>query len=76
MYFIPADFASETQACASNFSGSKNMGRRLYSSTFSLRLWKTHSPSPSTLYTPQWMNMPNFMSWNSRRACRFSGEGW
>ena len=20
------------------------------------------SPSPSTLYTPQWMNMPNFMS--------------
>src|SRR5262245_56071820 len=35
----------------------------------------THSPLPSTLYTPQWTNRPNFASWNQARAFRFSGDG-
>ena len=36
-----------------------------------------HHPfaAPRTLYTPQWMNIPNFASWNHSRAARFSGAG-
>ena len=29
--------------------------------------------SQTYMYMPQWMNMPNLLSANSRRACRFSG---
>src|SRR5688572_22297825 len=38
-------------------------------------LFITHSPSPSWLYTPQWMNRPKRASSNHSRVFRFSGVG-
>src|SRR5438270_8139793 len=75
MYFIPAFFAVITHLCASKSMGLKNCINLLYSFTCMFRLFITHSPSPGILNTPQWMNIPNFMSWKSCRAARLEAAG-
>src|ERR1043165_5767615 len=39
------------------------------------RLFITHLPSPTTLYTPQWTSSPKRASWNPSRAARLAALG-
>src|SRR6185369_1998533 len=75
MYRMPADFASDTHCAGSYFTGLNRAASFSYSAMGIWELFMTHSPLPRTLYTPQWMNMPNFESWNQRRAVRFARAG-
>src|SRR5690242_18098553 len=76
MYLIPAALARDTHSAASNSVGLNRAASGSYSAMVIFLLFMTHSPSPSTLYTPQWMNRPNLEFWNHSRAFRFDSEGW
>src|SRR6266404_313303 len=59
MYFCPACLASLAQARAAFGFGWKRLASCSYSVTGMPSFSITHSWRPSTLYRPQWMNMPN-----------------
>ena len=72
---MPAFLAVATQALASKSMGLNTRCSVLYSFTRIFRLFITHSPLPNTLEAPQWMNIPNFMSWKFFLAARLAAEG-
>src|ERR1700761_1862703 len=76
MYFIPAYFASATISAALNCVGLNCGANFSYSTTGTCFCSMYHSPADGTLYTPQWMNMPNLAFSNHSRALRFDSEGW